>query len=128
LATEFPTLTERAIPRFRRGDGDHRDVARIARALRVGSGHVVVTARDVEKAESLVETALDVTDPYRVLRVSATTDGLAALAGDALAFAADAGPSVRHAGQGIVSPRRVDRGGSRRVTPGRGGRRRCRPR
>ena len=104
MATDFPTLTERAIPRLRRGDGDGRDVARIARALRVGSGHVVVTARDVEKAESLVETALAVADPYRVLRISATTDGLAALAGDALAFAAEGGPGVRRARDKVSSP------------------------
>lgn len=104
MAIDFPSLTERAIPRFRRGDGDGRDVARIARALRVGSGHVVVTARDVEKAETLVETALVATDPYRVMRISATTDGLAALAGDALEFAADSGPSVRRARDKVASP------------------------
>jgi type II secretory pathway predicted ATPase ExeA len=118
LATDLPILSERsdatvdprpaprarAFPRLRRADGDGRDVARIARALRVGSGHVVVTARDVEKAENLVETALVVTAPYRVLRISATTDGLAALAGDVLAFAADGGPSVRRARDKVSSP------------------------
>lgn len=99
-----PAPRARAFPGLRRGDGDGRDVARIARALRVGSGHVVVTARDVEKAENLVETALAVVDPYRVLRISATTDGLAALAGDVLAFAADIGPSIRRARDKVSSP------------------------
>jgi type II secretory pathway predicted ATPase ExeA len=64
----------------------------------------VVTARDVETAESLVETALAVADPYRVLRISATTDGLAALAGDVLAFAAEGGPGVRRARDKVSSP------------------------
>jgi hypothetical protein len=63
-----------------------------------------VTARDVEKAENLVETALVVADPYRVVRISATTDGLAALAGDVLSFAADGGPSVSRARDKVWSP------------------------
>lgn len=51
-----------------------------------------------------METALAVTDPYRVLRISATTDGLAALASDVLAFAADGGPTVRRARDKVSSP------------------------
>jgi hypothetical protein len=84
--------------------GDGRDLARLARALRVGSGHVVVTARDVERAENLVDVALAIVDPYRVLRISATIDGLAVLAGDALAFASERGPGVRRARDKVSSP------------------------
>lgn len=89
---------------LRRGDGEARDVARIARALRVGSGHVVVIARDVEEAENLVESAIALADPYRVLRVSATTDGMAVLASDLLAFAAESGPDVRRSRDKVSSP------------------------
>lgn len=81
-----------------------RDVQRIVRALRVGVGHIVVTARDVERAESLVESALDIADPYRVLRISATIDGLAAMAGDVLAFASDAGPAITRARDKASAP------------------------
>jgi len=94
----------RKTPNFRRGDGETRDVARIARALRVGSGHVVVIARDVERAENLVESAIVLAEPYRVLRVSATTDGMAVLASDLLAFAAESGPDVRRARDKVSSP------------------------
>lgn len=89
---------------FRRGDADAREVARVSRALRLGSGHVVVTASDVERAESLVETAIAAVDPYRVLWVSATTDGIVALAGDVLAFAAESGPTVPRVRDKAVSP------------------------
>jgi len=92
------------ISNLRHGDGETRDVARIARALRVGSGHVVVIGRDVERAENLVESAIALAEPYRVLRVSATTDGMAVLASDLLAFAAQSGPDVRRARDKVSSP------------------------
>jgi hypothetical protein len=94
----------RAVVGYRRGDGDAREVARVSRALRVGSGHVVVTASDVERAENLVETAIAAADPYRVLWVSATTDGIVALAGDVLAFAAESGPRMPRARDKVLSP------------------------
>lgn len=93
-----------ATSRLRGADGEMRDVQRIVRALRVGVGHIVVTARDVERAESLVESALDIADPYRVLRISATIDGLAAMAGDVLAFASDAGPAITRARDKASAP------------------------
>jgi hypothetical protein len=54
---------------------------------------VVVTATDVERAEALVETALVAADPHRVLRVSATSDGIGVLGEDVLEFASEGGPS-----------------------------------
>ena len=95
-----PALLDRVAPISRDAQ---RDVARIVRGLRLGAGHVVVTAVDVDRAEDLVEAAIASADPFRVLRVSATTDGLA-LAGDVLAFAADSGPGVRHARDKASSP------------------------
>ena len=89
---------------FRRGDDDSPEVARVSRALRVGAGHVVVTASDVERAESLVEAAVAAAGPYRVLWVSATTEGLVALAGDVLAFAAENGPSVPRSRDKALAP------------------------
>ena len=100
-----PAVTRsRTLGGSRRADGDAREIARVTRALRVGSGHVVVTAADVERAEDLVEAALGAVDPYRVLWVSATTDGIVALAGDVLAFAAESGPGIARARQKALSP------------------------
>jgi hypothetical protein len=89
---------------MRKGDRDAREFARVSRALRLGSGHVVVTASDVERAESLVEAAIAAVDPYRVLWVSATTDGIVALAGDVLAFVAESGPTLPRTEDNPLSP------------------------
>jgi hypothetical protein len=95
-----PLLIDRAAPISRDAQ---RDVARITRGLRVGAGHVVVTAVDVDRAEDLVEAAIASANPFRVLRISTTTDGFA-LAGDVLAFAAGGAPSVRRARDKVSSP------------------------
>jgi len=50
-------------------------VVRVARALRTGAGHVVITARDVEEAEETVDAAIASAEPYRVVRISATVEG-----------------------------------------------------
>ena len=55
-----------------RSSGSHSPVMRVARALRMGVGHVVVTSRDIEQAEETVEAALASVDSYKVLRFSAT--------------------------------------------------------
>jgi hypothetical protein len=55
-----------------RSNGSGSQVVRVARALRMGVGHVVVTARDIEQAEDTVDAALASVDSYKVLRLSAT--------------------------------------------------------
>jgi len=50
-------------------------VVRVARALRTGSGHLVVTAKDVDEAEQTVDAAIESVAPYRVIRISATLGG-----------------------------------------------------
>jgi hypothetical protein len=94
----------RGVVAFRKGERDAREFARVSRALRVGSGHIVVTAADVERAETLVEAAIAAVEPYRVLWVSATTDGIVTFAGDVLAFAAVGGVSAASPANKIVSP------------------------
>ena len=54
-----------------RSNGSGGQVVRVARALRMGVGHVVVTARDIEQAEKTVDDALASVDSYRILRLSA---------------------------------------------------------
>jgi hypothetical protein len=61
---------------------------------------IVVT--ESQRAEDLVETALAAAEPYRI-RVSATTDGIAALSSDILAFAAAVGPQTLGARK-VTSP------------------------
>ena len=88
-----------AISRELSGPGS--SVVRVARALRTGAGHVVVTSRDVEQAEEAVDAAIESAAPYRVVRISATAEGQSVrdvLSSSIAALADDA----RSAGRSIV--------------------------